>query len=311
MQEFSHVPVMLGEVIEALRIKPDGTYFDGTAGGGGHSYEIARRLTGGGKLIAADQDPEAVAAASAKLAEFGDTAEIHRDNFTDIKNILCGRKADGVLLDLGVSSHQLDTAERGFSYMKDAPLDMRMDPGGPVSARDVVNTYSKDELIRVLRDWGEERFAGRIASFILKERENKPIETTGELAALVKRAVPSKGEAHPEKRTFQAIRIEVNHELEVIEPALSSALDCMNDGGRIAVITFHSLEDRIVKQFFAQAAKGCVCPPDIPVCVCGRKPRGRVITRKPILPGERECRENPRAKSAKLRVFEKTSEDGQ
>ena len=306
---FSHVPVMLDEVIESLDIKPDGIYFDGTAGGGGHSYEIARRLTGGGRLIAVDQDPDAIAAATSRLSEFADRTEIHRDNFTDIKNLLDGRRADGVLLDLGVSSHQLDTAERGFSYMKDAPLDMRMDPRDPVSARDVVNTYSKEELIRVLRDWGEERFAGRIASFIIKEREIKEIETTGELAALVKKAVPAKGEAHPEKRTFQAIRIEVNHELEVIEPAIESALDCMAEGGRIAVITFHSLEDRIVKQTFARAAKGCTCPPDIPVCVCGKKPRGTVITRKPILPTERECIDNPRAKSAKLRDFEKGAEE--
>ncbi len=308
-EEFSHVPVMLGEVIGSLAVKPDGIYFDGTVGGGGHSYEIARRLTAGGRLIAVDQDPEAVAAAAARLSEYADRVEIHRDNFTDIKNLLAGRKADGVLLDLGVSSHQLDTAQRGFSYMKDAPLDMRMDPRDPVSARDVINSYPKEELTRVLRDWGEERFAGRIASFIVKERENKPIETTGELAALVRKAVPARGDAHPEKRTFQAVRIEVNRELEVIEPALEAALDCTAPGGRIAVITFHSLEDRIVKQVFARAAKGCVCPPDIPVCICGKKPRGTVITRKPILPSERECIDNPRAKSAKLRVFEKNAEE--
>ena len=306
-REFGHIPVMLTEVIESLNIRPDGIYFDGTAGGGGHSFEIAKRLQSG-RLIAVDQDPEAIAAVTERLAEFSDRVEIHRDNFSDIKNILCGRTVDGVLLDLGVSSHQLDDAQRGFSYMKDAPLDMRMDPRDPVSARDIVNTYSKDELIRVLRDWGEERFAARIASFILKEREIAPIETTGRLAALVKKAVPAKGDAHPEKRTFQAIRIEVNRELDVIEPALEAAIDSASEGARIAVITFHSLEDRIVKQVFARAAKGCTCPPDIPVCVCGKKPRGTVITRKPILPGEKECAENPRARSAKLRVFERNGQ---
>ena len=303
--DFDHVPVLRDEAIEALNVKPDGVYFDGTAGGGGHSYEIARRLSDKGRLIAVDQDPEAIAAVSERLAGFENITEIHRDNFSDIKNILGGRRIDGMLLDLGVSSHQLDSAERGFSYMKDAPLDMRMDPRDRISAREVVNEYTKEELIRVLRDWGEERFAGRIASYIEKERAREPIETTGQLAELVKRAVPAKGEAHPEKRTFQAIRIEVNRELDVIEPTLDAALDCMNPGGRIAVITFHSLEDRIVKQFFAAAAKGCTCPPDIPVCVCGKKPRGIVITRKPILPDEAECERNPRAKSAKLRVFEK------
>ena len=306
--DFDHVPVLRDEAIEALNVKPDGVYFDGTAGGGGHSYEIARRLSDKGRLIAVDQDPEAIAAVSERLAGFENITEIHRDNFSDIKNILGGRRIDGMLLDLGVSSHQLDSAERGFSYMKDAPLDMRMDPRARISAREVVNEYTKEELIRVLRDWGEERFAGRIASYIEKERAREPIETTGQLAELVKRAVPAKGEAHPEKRTFQAIRIEVNRELDVIEPTLDAALDCMNPGGRIAVITFHSLEDRIVKQFFAAAAKGCTCPPDIPVCVCGKKPRGTIVTRKPILPGEDECIRNPRAKSAKLRVFERNGE---
>lgn len=306
-EEFSHVSVLLNEAVDALNVKRGGTYVDGTAGGGGHSFEIARRLDGVGLLIAVDRDIEAIAAATQRLSPFKSIVEIYNDNFTEIKNILNGRKADGVLLDLGVSSHQLDDAERGFSYMKDAPLDMRMDRGEAVSARDIVNGYDRDELIRVLRDWGEERFAGRIATAICARRDRSPIETTGELAAIVRGAVPSKGEAHPEKRTFQAIRIEVNHELDAIEPTLEAALECLNENGRIAVITFHSLEDRIVKQFFAKSARGCTCPPNIPVCVCGKKPRGLVITRKPILPSEAECERNPRAKSAKLRVFEKNS----
>lgn len=302
---FEHVSVMLNEAIEALNIRSGLTYLDGTAGGGGHSSAIAERLCGSGRLIAVDQDPAAIAAASARLAPYGDLCEICRSNFSEIKSILGGRKADGVLLDLGVSSHQLDSADRGFSYMKDAPLDMRMDTDASLDAYKIVNGYSREELTRILRDWGEERYAGRIASFIVNERQEGPIKTTGELAELVKRAIPNRGgEAHPEKRAFQAIRIEVNRELDVIVPALEGALDCMNPGGRIAVITFHSLEDRIVKQFFAQAAKGCTCPPEIPVCVCGKKPRGRVITRKPILPSKEECEINPRSKSAKLRVFE-------
>lgn len=302
---FEHVSVMLGEAIEALNIRPGLTYLDGTAGGGGHSSAIAERLCGNGRLIAVDQDPVAIEAAGKRLEPFGGICEIHRSNFSEIKEILGGRKVDGVLLDLGVSSHQLDSAERGFSYMKDAPLDMRMNPETSLDAKKIVNTYSREELIRILRDWGEERYAGRVASFIVNEREERPIETTGQLADLVKRAIPNRGgESHPEKRTFQAIRIEVNRELDVIMPALEGALDCMNPGGRIAVITFHSLEDRIVKQFFAQAAKGCTCPPEIPVCVCGKKPRGKVVTRKPLLPSKEECERNPRSKSAKLRVFE-------
>lgn len=303
--QFEHVSVMLEEAIEALNVRPGLTYLDGTAGGGGHSSVIAERLCGNGKLIAVDQDPAAIAAAGKRLEPFGELCEICRSNFSEIKNILGDRKVDGVLLDLGVSSHQLDSADRGFSYMKDAALDMRMDTEASLDAYKVVNTYSREELTRILRDWGEERYAGRIASFIVNERENAPIETTGQLAELVKRAIPNwGGETHPEKRTFQAIRIEVNRELDVIEPALEGALDCMNPGGRIAVITFHSLEDRIVKQFFAKAAKGCTCPPEIPVCVCGKKPRGKVISRKPILPTKEECERNPRSKSAKLRVFE-------
>ncbi|MBQ4054820.1 MAG: 16S rRNA (cytosine(1402)-N(4))-methyltransferase RsmH [Clostridia bacterium] len=303
--QFEHLSVMLDEAVDALNVRPGLTYLDGTAGGGGHSSAIAERLAGSGRLIAVDQDPAAIEAAGRRLAQYGAVCEICRSNFSEIKNILGDRRVDGVLLDLGVSSHQLDSADRGFSYMKDAALDMRMDTDALLDAGKVVNTYSREELTRILRDWGEERFAGRIASFIVNERENAPIETTGQLAELVKRAIPNwGGETHPEKRTFQAIRIEVNRELDVIEPALEGALDCMNPGGRIAVITFHSLEDRIVKQFFAKAAKGCTCPPEIPVCVCGKKPRGRVITRKPILPTKEECERNPRSKSAKLRVFE-------
>lgn len=307
---FSHVSVLLNECMDALAIKPDGIYVDGTAGGGGHSFEIARRLTAG-KLIAIDQDEAAIAAASARLAPLGERAVVVRNNFChvdDVLSMLGVEHIDGILLDLGVSSYQLDTPERGFSYMADAPLDMRMDGRAEKSACDVVNTYSEYDLRRILFEYGEEKFAGRIAGRIVRARENAPIRTTGELVSIIKDAIPAaarEGGHHPAKRTFQAIRIEVNGELDVIRPALEAAMERLNPGGRMAVITFHSLEDRIVKQTFSDMASGCTCPKSLPVCVCGKKPRVKVITRKPILPTREEEEINPRSRSAKLRVAEK------
>ena len=309
-QIFAHRSVMLNPCMDALAIKPDGIYVDGTAGGGGHSYEIAKRLTNG-LLIAIDQDEAAIKAASAKLAPLGERARVVRSNFrhvADVLDTLGIEKIDGILLDLGVSSYQLDTPERGFSYMADAPLDMRMDARAEKTAYDVVNTYSEYDLRRILFDYGEEKFAPRIASRILQARGNKPIETTGELTAIIKSAIPAAardGGHHPAKRSFQAIRIEVNSELDVIRPALESAMKRLNPGGRMAVITFHSLEDRIVKQTFADMASGCSCPKGLPVCVCGKTPSVKVISRKPILPDEEELEVNPRSRSAKLRVAEK------
>ncbi len=307
-KEFNHYSVLLCEAIEGLCIKPDGTYVDGTCGGGGHSYEIAKRLTEGGKLIAIDQDTTALKAAGKRLSEYTDRVEFYNDNFENLKNICIGRTIDGILLDLGVSSYQLDTADRGFSYIQDAPLDMRMNQSASFDAKQLVNSYDEAELERVLRDWGEERYARRIAKNIIAQREIKQIETTGELARIVLDSIPApvKAKEHrPEKRTFQAIRIEVNRELDVIKPALDAALDALNPGGRMCVITFHSLEDRLVKNAFNEYSKGCTCPPDFPVCVCNNKPKGRVITKKPILPGDKELSENSRSKSAKLRIFEK------
>ena len=305
---FHHIPVLLAECIDGLAIRPDGIYLDGTAGGAGHSKEIAARLTTG-RLIALDQDPDAVAAASQRLE--GLPATVVQSNFRYADRALAQLGVDGldgVLLDLGVSSYQLDTPERGFSYMADAPLDMRMDGRGERTAYDVVNTYSEADLRRILFSYGEERFAGRIAARIVSARAAHPIETTGELSELIKAAIPAaarEGGHHPAKRSFQAIRIEVNGELDVIRPALEAATDLLNPGGRMAVITFHSLEDRIVKDTFAELARGCICPPDLPVCVCGRKPRVRPVSRKPILPSAEELEDNPRARSAKLRVAEK------
>lgn len=296
--------------MDALNIRPDGIYVDGTAGGGGHSAGIASRLTTG-RLIAIDQDEAAVRAASERLAPFRARATVVRNNFCRLAEVCAGlgiERIDGVLLDLGVSSYQLDTPERGFSYMADAPLDMRMDGRGERTAYDVVNTYSEADLRRILFSYGEERFAGRIAARIVSARAAHPIETTGELSELIKAAIPAaarEGGHHPAKRSFQAIRIEVNGELDVIRPALEAATDLLNPGGRMAVITFHSLEDRIVKDTFAELAWGCICPPDLPVCVCGRKPRVRPVSRKPILPSAEELEDNPRARSAKLRVAEK------
>ena len=307
---FSHRSVLLDEAVEALNIRPDGVYVDGTAGGGGHSFAIASRLENG-LLIAIDQDENAIAAASARLAPLGARARVVRNNFSNLNDVLetCEiGEIDGLLLDLGVSSHQLDEAERGFAYQNDAPLDMRMDRRQSKSAYDVVNTYSEEELKRILFTYGEERFSGRIAAKIVAQREKKPIETTGELADLIRSAIPAaarEGGHHPAKRSFQAIRIEVNAELDVIVPAIESAVSHMRSGGRIAIITFHSLEDRIVKQAFARLASGCTCPKGLPICVCGKKPLVKVITKKPILPGDVELEENPRSRSAKLRVIEK------
>ena len=312
--EFHHISVLLNECIDNLNITPDGIYVDGTMGGGGHSLEIAKRLTTG-RLICIDQDPNAHEAAGKRLAEYKDRITFVRDNFGNIANILDSlgiEKIDGMLLDIGVSSHQLDEAERGFSYQQDAPLDMRMNPDRPFSAYDVVNGYDEDELDRVIFTYGEERWARRIAQFIVKEREAKPIETTGELVDIIKKAVPKgarKDGPHPAKRTFQAIRIEVNGELEVLQRAIDDVAARLAVGGRLCIITFHSLEDRIVKEAFRKQENPCICPPQFPVCVCGKKPLGRGITRKPILPSKEELEENPRSRSAKLRVLEGVSQD--
>ncbi len=310
-QTFSHRSVLLEPCMEALAIRPDGIYVDGTAGGGGHSYEIAKRLSGAGRLIALDQDEAAIRAASTRLSPFGERVTVVRSNFCDVGHVLNSlgiERIHGILLDLGVSSFQLDTPDRGFSYMADAPLDMRMDRRGGKTAYDIVNTYSEADLRRILYDYGEERFAPRIAARIVEARAEKTIETTGELSALIRGAIPAaarEGGHHPAKRSFQAIRIEVNAELDVIRPALEAAMARLAPGGRMAVITFHSLEDRIVKETFAAMASGCTCPRGLPVCVCGKKPSVKLISRKPILPSEEEFAENPRSRSAKLRVAEK------
>lgn len=306
---FSHRPVMLDECIENLAIKPDGIYVDGTAGGGGHSFAIASRLIDG-KLIAIDQDEAAIAAAGARLAPLGERARVVRNNFRNLAQVCAELGIDGIdglLLDLGVSSYQLDTPERGFSYQADAPLDMRMDKRNPLSAYEVVNTYSQEDLRRILFEYGEERFAPRIASAICRAREEAPIQTTGELVELIKKAMPAAARdgGHPAKRSFQAIRIEVNAELDVIAPAIRSAVNLLRPGGRIVIITFHSLEDRIVKQTFADLTGGCTCPKNFPVCVCGNRPQVKIITRKPILPSAAELEENRRSHSAKVRVAEK------
>ena len=308
---FSHKPVLLEECMEGLAIKPEGIYVDGTAGGAGHSSEIASRLGEGGLLLALDQDETAVAVATERLSKFGERAKVIRSNFREVGRV-CEeqgiQRIDGMLMDLGVSSYQLDTAERGFSYRADAPLDMRMDSRNPLTARKIVNEYSEESLRRILFEYGEERFSSRIASNIIRARESAPIETTGELVEIIKRSIPAAardGGHHPAKRSFQALRIEVNAELDVIAPAIESAVRLLNPGGRIAIITFHSLEDRIVKQAFANLASGCTCPKNFPVCVCGKKPLVKVITRKPILPSEAELEINLRAHSAKLRVAEK------
>ena len=310
MAEFKHRSVMLDETIEGLRILPEGIYADGTLGGAGHSFEIAKRLTSG-RLIGFDQDGDAIAAATERLKPFRDRVTIIRNNYENMTAELDGlgiNKVNGILLDLGVSSYQLDTAERGFSYMADAPLDMRMDDRTEETAADIVNNYSEQDLFRIIRDYGEDRFAKNIAKHIVMKRAEKPIETTLELSEIVKGAIPAKVRAtggHPAKRTFQAIRIELNRELNVLSDSLTGMIDRLAPGGRFCIITFHSLEDRIVKTAYKKAENPCTCPKNIPVCVCGKKPLGKVITTKPIVPGEEEMKENPRAKSAKLRIFEK------
>ena len=315
--EFKHIPIMLDEVIEGLDIKPDGIYVDGTLGGGGHSYEIAKRLVSGGRLIGIDQDEAAIKAAGARLSGFGDRVTIVRSNYAQMVSVLQSlgiEQVDGILLDLGVSSHQLDNAERGFSYMEDAPLDMRMDRRQEKTAGDIVNFYSQAELTRIIRDYGEDKFAAKIAAKIIGFRENKPVETTGELAEIIKSAIPMKYRltgGHPAKRTFQAIRIELNRELEILEESIEGMLDILSDRGRMAVITFHSLEDRIVKSAFKKAESPCTCPPDFPICVCGKKSKGFVASRKPLIPSDEETERNPRAKSSKLRIFVRKREENE
>jgi len=311
--EFRHQPVLLKETIENLNIKPDGVYVDGTLGGAGHAYEICHRLSGKGRFVGIDQDTDALQAAQQKLQVFDRKVQIDcvKSNYRQIRPVLDRlgiKKADGILLDIGVSSYQLDTLERGFTYKEDAPLDMRMDKDALFSAKNVVNEYDEQRLCRIIKDYGEERFAKSIARHITMAREKKKIETTGELAEIVKASVPAKMRmegGHPAKRTFQAIRIEVNKELEVLEASINDMIDLLNSRGRLCIITFHSLEDRIVKNKFRENENPCICPSNFPVCVCGREPKGKVITRKPIVPGEKEILENRRSKSSKLRVFEK------
>lgn len=309
--EFKHKSVLLNETIENLNIKPDGIYVDGTLGGAGHSYEICRQLSTKGSLIGIDQDEAAIEAASKRLEEFQDRVTIIRSNYCNMKKEL-NRKGifsvDGIVLDLGVSSYQLDNAERGFTYREDVPLDMRMDQRGSRTARDIVNEYSEQELFRVIRDYGEDKFAKNIAKHIVAARQQTPITTTGQLTQIIRESIPMKIQAaggHPAKRTFQAIRIELNKELDVLRDSLDGMIDLLDDGGRLCIITFHSLEDRIVKTIFRKNENPCTCPPDFPVCVCGKKSKGKVITRKPILPSDEEMETNPRSKSAKLRIFER------
>ena len=309
--EFKHKSVLLEETIDNLNIKPDGIYVDGTLGGAGHSYQIAKRLTGGGRLIGIDQDADAIAAATERLKEFEERVTIVRNNYCNMDKVLDELgidKVDGILLDIGVSSYQLDTAERGFSYRVDAPLDMRMDQRQKMTARDIINDYSESELYRVIRDYGEDRFAKNIAKHIVAERKKAPIETTGQLNEIISHAIPMKvrkTSGHPSKRTFQAIRIELNHELDVLRDTLDDMIELLNPGGRLCIITFHSLEDRIVKSSFRKNENPCTCPSHFPVCVCGNVSKGKVITRKPILPSEEELEVNSRSKSAKLRIFER------
>ena len=309
--EFSHVPVLLEECIDGLNIKPDGIYVDGTLGGAGHSSEICKRLSPNGMLIGIDRDEEALRVSSKRLEEFDCKKAFVHGNYSDIKNILREldiEEIDGALLDLGVSSYQLDNPERGFSYMNDAALDMRMDRSEGMTAYDIVNEYSKDELYRIIKSYGEERWASRIADFIVKARREKPIETTFELVEIIKAAVPASARRngpHPAKRTFQAIRIEVNDELGGVKRAVDDFIDVLAPKGRLAIISFHSLEDRIVKDAYSEGENPCVCPPEIPICVCGKKPEIKKINKKPIVPSESQEDENPRARSAKLRVCEK------
>ncbi|MGN0159169.1 MAG: 16S rRNA (cytosine(1402)-N(4))-methyltransferase RsmH [Brotaphodocola sp.] len=311
---FEHKSVLLEETVDSLDIKPDGIYVDGTLGGGGHASLVCSRLSDKGRLIGIDQDADAIKAASERLAVFGSKVTIVRNNYENIASVLSElgmEKVDGIYLDLGVSSYQLDTVERGFTYREDAPLDMRMDQRNVQTAADIVNTYSEMDLFRIIRDYGEDRFAKNIAKHIVRARAEKPFETTGELIEVIKAAIPAKVRAtggHPAKRTFQALRIELNHELDVLNRSIDIMIDLLNPGGRLSIITFHSLEDRIVKTRFKNNENPCICPPEFPVCMCGRKSKGHVVTRKPIVPSEQEIEENKRSKSSKLRVFEKTAE---
>lgn len=308
---FEHISVLLEETVDALAVKPEGIYVDATLGGGGHAYEVCRRLSSKGRFIGIDQDAAAVEAAGRRLSDFGEKVTIIRSNYCEMRPQLQRigiEKVDGILLDLGVSSYQLDTAERGFSYQKDAPLDMRMDQRNKVTAKDIVNSYSEAELYRIIRDYGEDKFAKNIAKHIVIERKKAPIETTEQLNEVIRHAIPMKirkASGHPSKRTFQAIRIELNRELDVLKGTLEEMIDLLNPGGRICIITFHSLEDRIVKGIFRKEENPCTCPSHFPVCVCGNTAKGKVITRKPILPGTEELESNSRSKSAKLRVFER------
>lgn len=310
--EFNHYSVLLRETIENLNIRPGGIYVDGTLGGGGHAYEVCKRLAGDGSFIGIDQDKDAIAAAEERLAEYGDLVTIVRSNYSNMKQVLKElgiEKVDGILLDLGVSSFQLDTPERGFTYRnEDAPLDMRMDDRQMKTAKDIVNEYSEMELFRIIRDYGEDKFAKNIAKHIVNARKNGPIETTGQLNEIIRAAIPMKVQAtggHPSKRTYQAIRIELNHELDVLRDTLDDMIELLKDGGRLCIITFHSLEDRIVKTNFKKNENPCTCPSNFPVCVCGNVSKGQAVTRKPILPSEEELEVNSRSKSAKLRVFAK------
>lgn len=309
--DFKHKSVLLYETVDNLNIKPNGIYVDGTLGGGGHSFEIAGRLTDGGRLIGIDQDEDAIKAAGERLKAFGDRVTIVRNNYCNIGQVLDELgidKVDGIMLDLGVSSYQLDTVDRGFTYNVDTELDMRMDRRQEMTAKDIVNSYSEYDLYRIIRDYGEDRFAKNIAKHIVMARQDKPIETTFELNEIIKAAIPAKVRAvggHPSKRTYQAIRIELNRELDVLENSIDEMIDRLHPGGRLCIITFHSLEDRIVKVKFKNNENPCTCPPDFPVCVCGKQSKGRVVLRKPILPSEEELERNSRSKSAKLRVFER------
>ena len=309
--EFSHVSVLLEETIRELDIKPDGIYVDGTLGGAGHATEVCKRLGDKGRFIGIDQDEVAIKTSSERLSQFGDKVTVVRSNYADILKVvhdLVIEKVDGIVLDLGVSSYQLDTPERGFTYRENVKLDMRMDQRQELTARDIVNDYSEYDLYRIIRDYGEDKFAKNIAKHIVMNRQEKPIETTFELNEIIKNAIPMKVRkkgGHPSKKTYQAIRIELNKELDVLENTLNDMIDILNPGGRICIITFHSLEDRIVKSIFRKNENPCTCPPSFPVCMCGAKPKGRVVTRKPILPSDEEMEVNSRSKSAKLRVFER------
>lgn len=309
--EFKHKSVLLDETIENLNIRPDGIYADGTLGGGGHSFEIASRLSDNGRLIGIDQDADAIAAATKRLEPYASKVTIVRNNYCNMAQVLKELgidKVDGIVLDLGVSSYQLDEAERGFTYNVDAPLDMRMDQRQKITAKDIVNGYSQNDLFRIINTYGEDKFARNIAKHIVMARQDKPIETTLELSEIIKGAIPMKFRAvggHPAKKTFQAIRIELNHELDVLKDSIDMMIDHLNDGGRLCIITFHSLEDRIVKNGFKKNENPCTCPPDFPVCVCGKKSKGNIITRKPIVPSQEEIQINKRSKSSKLRVFER------